>query len=178
MKQYTISILVENVAGVLSQVTRLFTRKNYNIDSLAVGVTDDPSVSRITVIVTGDDHMVSQLTSQLGKQIHVISVKTLPDDSSISRELVLVKVKAASREVRNEIIQLAGVFRSNIIDVCIDSVIIAVIGGLSKSEALLEILREYGILEVVRTGMVSLERGSGTIYDAAGKTNASLKKEK
>ena len=165
MKQYTISILVENTAGVLSQVSRLFTRKNYNIDSLAVGVTDDEKVSRITVLVTGDDRMVRQLEGQLRKQLHVISVAVLDDKSSISRELMLIKVKAATREVRNEIIQLAGVFRTGIVDVGKDSVIIAVTGDANKSDALLDILREYGVLEVVRTGMISLERGGGTIYD-------------
>lgn len=165
MKQYTLSILVENTAGVLSQVTRLFTRKNYNIDSLAVGVTDDPLVSRITVLVTGDDHMVQQLASQLSKQLHVISVKILADSASVSRELVLVKVKADTREVRNEIIQLAGVFRTGIVDVGRNSVIIAIMGDMQKSGAMLDILNEYGILEVVRTGMISLERGSTTIYD-------------
>ena len=162
-KRRTLSVLVENTAGVLSQVSRLFSRKGYNIDSLAVGTTDDPEVSRITIEVTTDDLMIEQIINQLRKQFAVYSVRLLPPDSSIRRELVLIKVKAESRDVRNEVIQIANIFRASIIDVSIASITLAVIGDENKAEAIQNLLKEFGILELVRTGMVALERGQYTI---------------
>ena len=162
-KRRTLSVLVENTAGVLSQVSRLFSRKGYNIDSLAVGTTDDPEVSRITIEVTTDDLMIEQIINQLRKLFVVYSVRLLPPDSSIRRELVLIKVKAESREVRNEVIQIANIFRATIIDVSTKSLTLAIIGQESKDDALEKLLAEFGILELVRTGMVALERGDATI---------------
>ena len=162
-KRHTLSVLVENAAGVLSQVSRLFSRKGYNIESLAVGTTDDPGVSRITIEVLCDDQQIEQIINQLRKQYSVYSVRLLPPDSSIRRELVLIKVKAESREVRNEVIQIANIFRASIIDVSLASITVAVIGSESKDAAIEGLLAEFGILELARTGMVALERGQFTL---------------
>ena len=164
-KRHTLSVLVENAAGVLSQVSRLFSRKGYNIESLAVGTTDDPEVSRITIEVLCDDQQIEQITNQLRKQFTVYSVRLLPPDSSIRRELVLIKVKAGSREVRNEVIQIANIFRASIIDVSLKSLTLALIGDETKADAMQKLLEAFGILELVRTGMVALERGAYTIGD-------------
>ena len=161
--RHTLSVLVENTPGVLSQVSRLFSRKGYNIESLAVGTTDDPEVSRITIEVTCDNLMIEQIINQLRKLFCVYSVRLLPPASSIRRELVLIKVKG--RDVRNEVIQIANIFRATIIDVSTKSLTLAVIGQESKDDALEKLLCEFGILELVRTGMVALERGEATIND-------------
>ena len=164
-KRHTLSVLVENAAGVLSQVSRLFSRKGYNIESLAVGTTDDPGVSRITIEVLCDDQQIEQIINQLRKQYSVYSVRLLPPDSSIRRDLVLIKVQAESREVRNEVIQIANIFRASIIDVSLKSLTLALIGDESKADAMQKLLEAFGILELVRTGMVALERGAYTIGD-------------
>ena len=161
--RHTLSVLVENTPGVLSQVSRLFSRKGYNIESLAVGTTDDPEVSRITIEVKCDDLMVEQIINQLRKLFSVYSVRLLPPNSSIRRELVLIKVRAEGRDVRNEVIQIANIFRATIIDVSSRSLTLAVIGQESKDDALEKLRCEFGILELVRTGMVALERGEATI---------------
>ncbi|MDD5938714.1 MAG: acetolactate synthase small subunit [Clostridiales bacterium] len=163
--RHTLSVLVENASGVLSQVSRLFSRKGYNIESLAVGTTDDPTTSRITIEVMGDNAMMEQLMNQLRKQFSVYSVQELLPERSIRRELVMFKVKAETADVRNEIIQVANIFRASIIDVSIQSLTIALIGDESKAEAMQKLLETFGILELVRTGMVALERGAYTIRD-------------
>ncbi|WP_251449037.1 acetolactate synthase small subunit [Vermiculatibacterium agrestimuris] len=163
--RHTLSVLVENASGVLSQVSRLFSRKGYNIESLAVGTTDDPAVSRITIEVMGDNAMMEQLMNQLRKQFSVYSVQELLPQRSIRRELVMFKVKAETSNVRNEIVQIANIFRASIIDVSIKSLTIALIGDESKAEAMQNLLETFGILELVRTGMVALERGAYTISD-------------
>ena len=161
----TLSVLVENAPGVLSQVSRLFSRKGYNIESLAVGTTDDPEVSRITIEVTSDEAMIEQIMNQLRKLFPVYSVQELLPERSIRRELVMFKVKAETPDIRNEIIQIANIFRASIIDVSSKSLTLAIIGEESKDDALERLLREFGILELVRTGMVALERGEATISD-------------
>jgi len=166
MEQYTLSILVENTAGVLSQVTRLFSRKGYNIESLAVGVTDNPEISRITIIALGNDLMIRQLSNQLSKLLPVISVRVLSDQNSVQRDLVLVKVKTENMAERAEIIQIVDIFRASILDIGRGSLTVAIVGDSEKSGAMLNLLEEFGILEIARTGMVALERGSGTIYDS------------
>ena len=167
MKQ-TISVLVENQAGVLNRITGLFSRRAFNIESLAVGVTDDPTISRITIEVMASEAMTEQIMNQLRKQFSVYSVRLLPPEQSIRRELVLIKVKAESREVRNEVIQIANIFRASIIDVSTQSLTLAIIGQESKDDALEKLLAEFGILELVRTGMVALERGEATIRNNSG----------
>ncbi|MEA4954604.1 MAG: acetolactate synthase small subunit [Pseudoflavonifractor sp.] len=163
--RHTLSVLVENASGVLSQVSRLFSRKGYNIESLAVGTTDDPSVSRITIEVMGDDATMNQVMNQLRKLFPVYSVQELLPERSIRRELVMFKVRAETADVRNEIIQIANIFRASIIDVSIKSLTLALIGDENKAEAMQRLLETFGILELVRTGMVALERGAYTISD-------------
>lgn len=159
----TLAVLVDNEAGVLSRVTRLFSGKGYNIESLAVGTTDDPRISRITIEILADENQLHLIASQLRKLICVHSVKTLVPEHAIRRELVLIKVRADSAVTRNEIIQIANIFRASIIDVSVASLTLAVIGDESKAEAIQNLLKEFGILELVRTGMVALERGQFTI---------------
>ena len=165
-----LSVLVDNESGVLSQVVRLFSRKGFNIESLAVGPTNDPGLSRITIEVITTDNHTQLLYNQLGKMVPVHSVRILSPEHSIRRELVLVKVRADSRDVRNEVIQLANIFRASILDVSTASLTLAVIGEESKTDALCALLKEFGILELVRTGMVALERGQYTISDERKET--------
>ena len=163
--RHTLSVLVENSAGVLSQVSRLFSRKGYNIESLAVGTTDDPAVSRITIEVLADEGSTEQIMNQLRKLFPVYSVQELLPDRSIRRELVLYKVRAEQPDIRNEIIQIANIFRASIIDVSLKSLTLALIGDETKADAMQKLLESFGILELVRTGMVALERGAYTIGD-------------
>lgn len=165
LERRSLSVLVDNEAGVLSLVSRMFSRKGYNIESLAVGTTDDPKVSRITIEIDTDDSAAAQIANQLRKQFCVYSVQELVPDNSIRRELVMIKVKAENSENRNEVIQIANIFRASIIDVSISSLTIAVIGAESKVDAIQKLLQGFGILEMVRTGMVALERGGSTIND-------------
>ena len=165
LKRYTLAAIVDNEAGVLSQVSRLFSRKGYNIESLAVGATNDPATSRITIEVLSDDDHVRLLANQLRKLFPVHSVKLLAPEKSIRRELVLFKVRVPSSRVRNEVIQIANIFRANILDVSVGSLTLAIIGDESKTEAMEKILEEFEISELVRTGIIAIERGQETIYD-------------
>ena len=172
--RHTLSVLVENTSGVLSQVSRLFSRKGYNIESLAVGTTDDPNTSRITIETTGDEAMIEQLMNQLRKQFPVYSVQELLPERSIRRELVMFKVRAETADARNEVVQIANIFRCSIIDVSLQSLTLALIGDESKADAMQKLLETFGILELVRTGMVALERGAYTISDES-KENTEFK---
>ncbi len=163
--RHTLSVLVENSAGVLSQVSRLFSRKGYNIDSLAVGTPDDPAGSRITIEVLCDASMIEQIMNQLRKLFPVYSVQELLPTRSIRRELVMFKVQAETADVRNEVIQIANIFRASIIDVSLRTLTLALIGDETKADAMQKLLEAFGILELVRTGMVALERGAYTIED-------------
>ncbi len=165
IKKHTIAVLVDNEAGVLSQVSRLFSRKGFNIESLAVGTTDNPLVSRITIEVMADEDHCLLIANQLRKLFPVHSLKLLPPEKSIRRELLLLKVKAQNSEKRNEIIQIANIFRANILDVSVGALTLAMIGDESKTEAFEKILDEFEILELARTGIVALERGQETIND-------------
>jgi acetolactate synthase-1/3 small subunit len=158
----TLSVLVENHPGVLSRVAGLFSRRGFNIDSLAVGITDDPEISRMTIVVQGDAYIVEQITKQLNKLIDVIKVRILDSGESVNRELILIKV-AADSERRAEIIQIANVFRANVIDVGPESVIIELTGDANKIRAMEEVLQPFGIKELVRTGVVALHRGSHSV---------------
>ena len=164
-KAYTLSILVEDTPGVLSQVARLFSRKGYNIESICSGPGLGAGTTRISVVTIGDEAMIHQIATQLSKLLLVISVDVLQGEDSIQRELVLVKVKAESRDARESILQIVDVFRANIVDFGTNTLIIAVVGAAEKIKAMLKLLDEYGILETARTGMVALERGQKTIYD-------------
>jgi len=165
MQLQTLSVLVENTAGVLSQVTRLFTRKGYNIESLAVGVTNDPGVSRITIILKANNRMTTLLESQLAKLLPVISVRRLTDTDAIYREFFLIKVKAETRDARDEIIQIANVFRASIVDISKSTLMLQISGDASKADAIMKLLSDFGIMEMARTGMIALERGENTIYN-------------
>ena len=161
--RHTLAVLVDNEAGVLSRVVRLFSGKGYNIESLAVGTTDDPAISRMTIELLADEDHARLICNQLRKLICVHSVKRLQAAHAIRRELVLIKVNAPTHEIRNEVIQIANIFRSSVIDVSTASITIAMIGDESKADGIQNLLREFGILELVRTGMVALERGQYTI---------------
>lgn len=162
-QRQTLAVLVDNEAGVLSQVSRLFSRKGYNIESLAVGTTDNPAVSRITIEVVADEDHAELLCNQLRKLLPVHSVKRLTPKISIRRELVLIKVAAKTSEIRSEIIQIANIFRANVIDVSISSLTLAIIGDEDKIDGFQQLLSQHGILELVRTGVVAVERGNFTI---------------
>ena len=165
-KRYTLAVMVDNKAGVLSQVSRLFSRKGYNIESLAVGAIEDPEVSRITIeILAENDQQVNLICNQVRKMFPVHSVKVLKTEQSIRRELVLIKVRAETPEQRNEIIQISGIFRASIIDVAPASLTIAIIGEEDKTDAIMALVEKHGILEMVRTGVVALERGAFTLNE-------------
>lgn len=157
--KHTLAILVENKSGVLSRVASLFSRRGYNIDSLAVGVTEDPDISRITIVVHGDDHVLEQVTKQLNKLIDVIKVSDIGADDAVERELALIKV-AADVDTRAEIMQIANIFRARIVDVAPKSVTVEVTGDESKIQAIEKLLRHFGIKEMVRTGKIAMVRGS------------------
>ena len=158
MKQRVLSILVDNTSGVLARVAGLFSRRGYNIDSLTVGETADPRYSRMTVIATGYDQVLEQITKQLAKQEDVRDIKVLDPENSVNRELVLIKVRV-SPEQRQNIITLTHEFGGEIVDVSTRSLIIQLINKHSKLEAFLMRLQGYEILELARTGMTGLSRG-------------------
>ena len=170
VKRHTLSVLVENAPGVLSQIARLFSRKGYNIESLASGPTDTPDATRITIEIMGSDAQLQQIINQLQKLFCVYSVRCLNPKESIRRELVMIKVRAEERSDRTEVIQLADIFRAPILDVTPTTLTLAVIGEEEKTKALEELVEPFGILELVRTGAVALERGQGTIQDQRKET--------
>lgn len=157
-----LAVLVQNQPGVLARVAGMIRRRNFNIDSLAVGVTDDPDISRITLVVDGDEGRIQQVGKQLHKLIEVLKVTDLAIDNAVARELALVKVYADAAR-RPQILQLAGIFRANVVDVGKKTVTIEVTGTHDKVEALINLAKEYGLQEVVRTGVIALERGPGAI---------------
>jgi len=157
----TLSVLVENHPGVLSKVAGLFSRRGFNIDSLAVGVTEDPEISRMTIVVDGDERIIEQVSKQLNKLIFVIKVSDVSKDS-VMRELALIKVKAPS-QVRNDIVEIIKIFRAKVIDINNNTMTIEITGDSDKIPAIENMLRPFGILEVVRTGTVAIERGSRVV---------------
>lgn len=159
--KHVLGVLVENHAGVLSRVAGLFSRRGFNIESLAVGVTEDPEISRITIVFEGDSYTAEQVTKQLNKLIDVIKVADIQKDS-ISRELALIKVNAPSNK-RHQIIELANVFRANIVDINKKYMTIEVTGKEEKIAAIIEMLMEFGIVEMVQTGTIAIDRGSKMI---------------
>lgn len=164
-KLYTLSILVQDIPGVLSQVARLFSRKGYNIESIVSGETDRAGITRITIVILGDELMVNQIAASCRKLIPVTSVKILDEATSIQREFAMIKVAAADRAARDEVIQMANIFRANIIDVGRDTLTVAIFGDKDKTSALIGLLEDFGILEIAKTGTLAIERGRGTIYD-------------
>ncbi|MBE0522912.1 MAG: acetolactate synthase small subunit [Methanosarcinales archaeon] len=157
--KHTLAILVENKPGVLTRVAGLFSRRGYNIESLAVGVTDNPEISRMTIVVKGNDHVLEQVSKQLNKLIDVIRVSDLEPDETIERELAFFKVKV-DKGNRSEIMQIVDVFRAQIVDVGVKSLIVAVTGTDDKIEAIEQLLRNFGIIEEARTGKIAMNRGA------------------
>lgn len=164
MRRMVLSIKVDNTAGVLSRVSGLFSRRGYNIDSLTVGETQDPTVSRMTVVAHGDDQILEQIRKQLQKLEDVIEIKELVSGESVIRELILVRVKA-DKENRQAVISTADIFRAKIVDVALDSLMIELTGTQNKIDAFIKLLEPFTILELVRTGITGLPRGSGDISD-------------
>ena len=160
--EHTLAVLVENKSSVLARVAGLFSRRGYNIESLAVGVTDNPEISRMTIVVSGDDHVLSQIIKQLNKLIEVIKVSNLEPNETIQRELAFFKVKV-DKGNRSEVMQIVDVFRAKIVDVDIKSLVIEITGTNDKINAIEELLRNFGILEVVRTGTIAINRGASAI---------------
>lgn len=160
--KYTLSILVENQAGVLSKISGLFSRRAFNIDSLAVGVTNDPTVSRITVVANGDEYVVEQLEKQLNKLIPVIKVKRLIEGEFISRELTLIKVHCSSTK-RFEVMKIAELMNAKIVDVAVSSVTLEFCNTTEETQTLVKLLKPYGIREIVSTGTVAIEKGTAEV---------------
>ncbi len=158
-RKHLLSILVENRPGVLARVAGLFSRRGFNIDTLAVGPTDDPNISRITLTIDGAVHPIDQVTKQLHKLINVLKIRDMEPEETVAREMALFKVSAAV-ENRAEIVQFAEIFRAKIVDVSRKALIVEVTGSHDKIEAFESMLRPHGLLEMVRTGEVALARGS------------------
>jgi acetolactate synthase-1/3 small subunit len=160
MKKHTLAITVENKPGVLTRVATMFRRRGYNIESLAVGETENPSVSRMTVVVSGDYKIIEQVSKQLYKLVDVIKVVDITEERLVERELILIKVKA-DPSVRSEIVQLVEIFRARIVDIGKNTLIIEATGDAGKMEAIEDSLKPFGILELVRTGKIAIVRGPG-----------------
>ena len=161
MKQ-TISVLVENRAGVLNRITSLFSRRAFNIDSLAVGVTDDPSLSRITIIVDNGNSVVEQVEKQLNKLIEVIKVRTLDESTLIGRELMLIKV-SANKGSREQIMTICGICGAKVADISPTSMTMELADTSERVNTFEDMMRPFGILEVARTGIIALQKGAGKI---------------
>lgn len=159
MRKMVLSIFVDNTFGVLSRIAGLFSRRGYNIDSLTVGVTEDPNYSRMTVVVNGDEEILEQIRKQVEKLEDVKEVKELSPEESVYRELILVKI-AATKDSRQGVISIAEIFRAKIVDVAPDSLVCELTGDQQKLEAFLKLLSDYKILEIARTGITGLSRGN------------------
>jgi acetolactate synthase-1/3 small subunit len=166
MSKHTLSVLVENRPGVLTRVAGLFARRGFNIHSLAVGPTEVPEVSRMTVVVDVDELPLEQVTKQLNKLISVIKIVELESTASVQRELLLIKVKA-DLATRSHVLETVQLFRAKVVDVAPDAVTIEATGNAEKLEAFLRVLEPFGIRELVQSGMVALGRGSRSITDRA-----------
>jgi acetolactate synthase I/III small subunit len=161
---HTISVLVSNKPGVLARIAALFSRRGFNIDSLAVGPTEDPATSRMTIVVDCAERPLEQVTKQLNKLVHVLKIVELEPSRAVERELVLVKVRTEPTH-RYQVMEVAELFRAKVVDVAPDSVTIEATGGPGKVAAMLDLLEPHGIRELVRTGRVALARGSRAIAD-------------
>lgn len=160
--KHTVAVLVENKPGVLARVSGLFSRRGFNIESLAVGVTENADTSRMTIVVNGDDKILEQVMKQLNKLIDVIRVSDIPPEDSVNRELALIKVGVDST-TRAEVLQIVDIFRAKIVDVGTKSLIVEVTGDESKINAIEQLLRQFGVKEMVRTGKVAMNRGAKVV---------------
>lgn len=162
MRKQALSILVENTSGVLSHISGLFSRRGYNIDSFSSGVTADPRYTRITIVASGDEQILEQIEKQLAKLEDVRNIKKLEPGTSVTRELILVKIKAKDTE-RQEILSVTNIFHGKVVDVTNDSMVIELTGHQDKLDAFMDLLQGYEILELARTGITGLTRGSADV---------------
>jgi acetolactate synthase-1/3 small subunit len=168
MSKHTLSVLVENKPGVLARVAGLFSRRGFNIDSLAVGPTEHPEVSRMTILVNVAESPLEQVTKQLNKLVEVIKIVELESDHSVSRELLLVKVKADAG-TRGQVLELVQLFRAKVVDIATDAVTIQIVGNSDKLADFLRVLEPYGVRELVQSGMVAIGRGSRSITERSSR---------
>lgn len=162
--QKVFQLLVDNTSGVLSRISGLFSRRGYNIESITAGETADPKFSRITITASGDEDILEQIEKQVSKLVDVRDVRVLEPDESVFRELLLIKIRT-NNEQRQALVMLTDVFRGKVIDYAKDSVVIELTGNLSKVNAFIEMLADYEILEIARTGITGLQRGAdGVVY--------------
>ena len=166
MNRHTLSVLVENKPGLLVRVAGLFSRRGFNIDSLAVGPTEHVEISRMTIVVNCEDHPLEQVTKQLNRLINVLKIVELEPAAAVQRELMLVKVRA-DLETRSRVLETVGLFRAKVVDVATDAVTIEATGNKEKLDALIRVLQPFGIKELVQSGMVAMGRGGRSITDRA-----------
>jgi acetolactate synthase-1/3 small subunit len=166
MTRHTLSVLVENKPGVLARVAGLFSRRGFNIDSLAVGPTEHPDVSRMTIVVSVEDLPLEQVTKQLNKLVNVIKIVELDPDASVQRELLLLKVRA-DVDTRSHVLETVQLFRAKVVDVATDAVTIEATGTTDKLDALIRVLEPFGIRELVQSGLVAVARGGRSMTDRA-----------
>ncbi|MEV4643987.1 MULTISPECIES: acetolactate synthase small subunit [Saccharopolyspora] len=166
MTRHTLSVLVENVPGVLARVSGLFSRRSFNIESLAVGPTEHPEISRMTIVVAVSDQPLEQVTKQLNKLVNVIKIVELEDDAAVQRELLLVKVRADS-SVRSQVLETVQLFRAKVVDVSPEALTIEATGPADKLDALLRMLEPYGVREMVQSGTIAIGRGPRSITATA-----------
>lgn len=166
MKRHTLSVLVEDVSGVLARIAGLFARRGFNIESLAVGPTETPGVSRMTIVVDVAEQPLEQVSKQLNKLVNVIKIVELDPERSVTRELILIKVRATT-ETRSHILETAQLFRAKVVDVSSDAVVIEGTGSRGKLNALIEILEPYGVMELIQSGAVATSRGGRGISERA-----------
>jgi len=159
MSEHIIAAIVEHKPGVLFKITNLIRRRGFNISSISVGATENPDLARITMVVTGDEATIEQVTKQLQKIIEVVKISKLNPSESVIRELLLIKVHVTDSRARSDILGYTQIFRGRIVDVSSDSMIIEVTGGSNKINAFIELMRQYGIRELARTGITALARG-------------------
>jgi acetolactate synthase-1/3 small subunit len=164
MSRHTLSVLVENKPGILARVASLFSRRGFNIDSLAVGTTEHPEISRMTIGVNVEDLPLEQVTKQLNKLVNVLKIVELDPSSSVQRELILIKVRADT-ETRSQVLETVQLFRAKVVDVASDAVTVEATGSRDKLEALIRVLEPFGIKELVQSGMVAIGRGARSITD-------------
>lgn len=162
--QYTISALVTNRSGVLTKISGLFSRRGYNIESLSVCSTEDPHLSRMTIVLNGDDYTLDQVLKQMDKVIEVRKIMQAEENNSIFRELLLIKVKAAP-ETRNQIVEIKEIYKAKVVDLSPESMVLEITGEPNKLDGFIRVIQPYGILEMARTGVTALSRGEKCIKD-------------
>jgi acetolactate synthase-1/3 small subunit len=164
LNQHTLSVLVENKPGVLVRIAGLFSRRNFNIESLAVGQTEHQEISRITIVVNCEEHPLEQVTKQLNKLINVLKIVELEPSQAVQRQLILIKVRADT-DTRSKVLEAVALFRAHVVDVALDAVTVEATGGHDKLDALVKILEPFGIKELVQSGTIAVGRGGRSITD-------------